>query len=97
MQNPAIITEAYSLKINYTRDEVECFQRTMLYFRMYFQNLKQLHSQYIVIIQAVDLLQHCDLRSSYFTETLKVPHNLHSYMLLSEHTNTHKQMKEINE
>lgn len=41
------------------------------------------HSQSLIIIQAVDLLQHCDLRPRHFTETVNVLHNLHGYTLIS--------------
>lgn len=43
----------------------------------------QLSSQSFVVVQVVDLLQHCDLRLGHFTETLDVLHDLHSYMLIS--------------
>lgn len=43
----------------------------------------KLHLQSVIIIQAVDFLQHSDLRPRYFTETLNVPHYLHSYVLIS--------------
>lgn len=43
----------------------------------------KLHLQSVIIIQAVDFLQHSDLRPRYFTETLDVPHYLHSYVLIS--------------
>lgn len=43
----------------------------------------KLHLQSVIIIQAVDFLQHSDFRPRYFTETLNVPHYLHSYVLIS--------------
>lgn len=54
----------------------------------------KLHLQSVIIIQAVDFLQHSDLRPRYFTETLNVPHYLHSYTLISVEQ-THRQHAEV--
>lgn len=45
--------------------------------------LSGFHSQFVVVVQAVDLLQHCDLRLGHLGETVEVAADLHGHVLPS--------------